>query len=99
MQPLKKVGCWPQERVFPLTKGGVSDGMEGYYKTSMKLFASLMSTMIVLSNGIAVEKETRIFEIRTYYAAPGKLDDLLARFRNHTTKLFEKHGMENIGYW
>ena len=47
----------------------------------------------------AAEKDTRCFEMRTYYAAPGKLDDLLARFRDHTVKLFEKHGITNIGYW
>lgn len=41
----------------------------------------------------------RLFELRTYIAAPGKLDALNARFRNHTNKLFEKHGMELIGYW
>jgi hypothetical protein len=41
----------------------------------------------------------RVFEIRTYYTEPGKLPDLLKRFREHTTKLFEKHGMTNIGYW
>ncbi len=41
----------------------------------------------------------RVFEMRTYYTHPGKLPNLLARFRNHTTKLFEKHGMANIGYW
>jgi len=41
----------------------------------------------------------RVFELRTYVAAPGKLDALHARFRDHTTKLFEKHGMTNIGYW
>ena len=40
-----------------------------------------------------------MFELRTYYAAPGKLDALLSRFRDHTCKLFEKHGMVNIGYW
>jgi len=44
-------------------------------------------------------KDTRVFELRTYFAAPGKLDDLNARFRDHTMKLFEKHGIENIGYW
>jgi hypothetical protein len=43
--------------------------------------------------------DTRSFELRTYVAAPGKLDALLARFRDHTTALFEKHGMINIGYW
>ena len=45
------------------------------------------------------ESKTRVFEIRTYTTEPGKLPDLLKRFRDHTTKLFEKHGMTNIGYW
>jgi hypothetical protein len=40
-----------------------------------------------------------VFEIRTYSANEGKLDDLLKRFRDHTCKLFEKHGMTNVGYW
>jgi hypothetical protein len=43
--------------------------------------------------------DTRVFEIRTYTTLEGKLPDLLKRFRDHTTKLFEKHGMTNIGYW
>jgi hypothetical protein len=42
---------------------------------------------------------TRVFELRTYYCYPGKLDALKTRFREHTTKIFEKHGMQNIGYW
>ena len=41
----------------------------------------------------------RVFELRTYHTLDGRLDALLARFRNHTTKLFEKHGMQNVGYW
>jgi hypothetical protein len=41
----------------------------------------------------------RVFELRTYTAAPGKMDALNARFRDHTCKLFEKHGMTNIAYW
>ncbi len=47
----------------------------------------------------AAEKGARYFELRTYYAAEGKLDALNARFRDHTTALFARHGMENIGYW
>jgi hypothetical protein len=43
--------------------------------------------------------DTRVFELRTYTAAPGKLDALNARFRNHTNRLFEKHGMTIIGFW
>ena len=42
---------------------------------------------------------TTIYELRVYHAAPGKLGELLARFRDHTTKLFEKHGMKNVAYW
>src|SRR5882757_11210078 len=45
------------------------------------------------------DSNERVFEIRTYTTEPGKLPDLLKRFREHTTKLFEKHGMTNIGYW
>jgi hypothetical protein len=44
-------------------------------------------------------KDTRCFELRTYYAAPAKLEDLHQRFRQHTLRLFEKHGIESIGYW
>lgn len=41
----------------------------------------------------------RVFELRTYTAAPGKLDAMNARFRNHTLALFKKHGMEVVGFW
>jgi hypothetical protein len=43
--------------------------------------------------------DTRVFELRTYTAAPGKIDALNARFRRHTNRLFEKHGMTIIGFW
>jgi hypothetical protein len=41
----------------------------------------------------------RYFEMRTYHAAPGKLDALHARFRDHTISLFKKHGIESVAYW
>ena len=47
----------------------------------------------------SLAKNARVFEMRTYYAAPGKLEALHARFRNHTNKLFVKHGMDLVGYW
>jgi hypothetical protein len=43
--------------------------------------------------------DDRFYELRVYYCAPGRLEDLHARFRDHTMKIFEKHGMENMGYW
>jgi hypothetical protein len=47
----------------------------------------------------SLSKDSRCYEIRTYTAAPGKLEDLHARFRNHTMKIFKKHGMEVVGFW
>ena len=40
-----------------------------------------------------------IYEYRVYEAAPGKMEALHARFRNHTLGIFERHGIKNIGYW
>jgi hypothetical protein len=40
-----------------------------------------------------------VYELRTYTTHEGKLDDLHARFKNHTMRIFEKHGMRNIAYW
>lgn len=42
---------------------------------------------------------SRVFELRTYVCNDGKLDALDARFRNHTLKLFEKHGITNLPYF
>ena len=44
------------------------------------------------------QQGTRVFELRTYTTHPGKLDALHKRFRDHTVKLFEKHGMTNVVY-
>lgn len=41
---------------------------------------------------------SRVYELRTYYTHEGKLNDLLARFRNHTMTIFERHGMKNVWY-
>lgn len=47
----------------------------------------------------AAAQDSTVYELRTYYTEPGRLPALLARFKKHTTALFEKHGMKNIGYW
>jgi hypothetical protein len=41
----------------------------------------------------------KVYELRIYHAEPGKLDAVNARFRNHTCKLFQKHGFELIAFW
>jgi len=40
-----------------------------------------------------------VYELRVYHCYEGKLPDLLKRFREHTTKIFEKHSMKNVAYW
>src|SRR6185369_3396929 len=53
-------------------------------------------------SGVCLRKEEppmRVFEIRTYTAAEGKLDALQARFRDHTMELFNKHDMTSVAYF
>ena len=40
-----------------------------------------------------------IHEMRVYRCVPGKLPALMARFQNHTLKLWEKHGIRQAGFW
>ena len=61
----------------------------------------LLSAALLAASQRADAKQTAstVYELRVYHAAPGKLGELLARFRDHTNKLFEKHGMKAIAYW
>ena len=62
----------------------------------------LLSIIIGVGAGIfftSSAQSEKVFELRTYKATPGNLDNLHARFRNHTTRIFRKHGMEIVGYW
>lgn len=59
----------------------------------------LPATAWAASQPKADASSTTVYELRVYHAYEGKLDDLLKRFREHTTKLFEKHGIKNVAYW
>ena len=61
--------------------------------------AGLVSEAEASTAAPTLQVADRVFELRTYTAPEGKLPDLLARFRNHTLRIFEKHGMTNVGYW
>jgi NIPSNAP len=67
---------------------------------------NLLLTALVLGAGLsssglgrARADDTTVYELRTYTAAPGKMAELQTRFRDHTIRIFEKHGMKSIGYW
>lgn len=92
------------KQIFVLTAGGFGFGIGGEPTITTMIRYTLLLTVLSVATVlivVAAEKpaDTRCFEMRTYYAAPGKLDELHARFRDHTCKLFEKHGMQNVGYW
>jgi len=59
----------------------------------------LMGLMMKPTTVAHAQASNRVFEIRTYTAAPGKLDALKARFRDHTIAIFNTHDMKSIGYW
>lgn len=65
----------------------------------MKKLPCLLPMLLFTQLSVAQQADTRYFELRIYYCNPGKLNTLIERFANHTTRLFEKHGMTNIGYW
>ncbi|KAB2641365.1 MAG: NIPSNAP family protein [Verrucomicrobia bacterium] len=70
-----------------------------HYLTPLLLAAALSTTTTTTATAADQAKDVRLYELRTYHAEPGKLNALLTRFRDHTTKLFANHGMTNIGYW
>lgn len=71
----------------------------------------LCGCMVVMALGLAVwflssagaeedkKVDTRVFELRTYHVVPGRMPAMNARFKNHTNKLLEKHGMTLVGFW
>ncbi len=74
--------------------------MKKLFKTAS---ISLFSLIIGLGVGVLVsssaQDDGKVFELRIYTATPGNLDNLHARFRNHTTRIFGKHDMKVVGYW
>ncbi len=52
--------------------------------------------------GKNIASDSRCFELRTYTVkgeGPGSIDLLHSRFREHTNRLFRKHGMTIVGFW
>ena len=71
------------------------------FVVSVAMFGlGVLTGNITQLNGVAAAQSTdRVFELRTYTANPGHLEELNSRFGNHTVELFERHGMTNIGYF
>jgi len=66
------------------------------------LFAMSAAAMVPFVSAEAEAKEASgdtVYELRIYHAMEGKLDALVARFRDHTDALFKKHGLKPVAYW
>jgi len=66
---------------------------------TLSVFLLLAAALLLAVPPVQAQSGGPVFELRTYTALEGKLPALLARFRDHTIKLFEKHGIESVGYW
>ena len=51
------------------------------------------------TDAVQAQDGPKVFEMRTYTTAAGKLPNLQARFRDHTMGIFDRHAMDNVGYW
>jgi NIPSNAP len=56
-------------------------------------------TLLPSAAPLRAQSAGKVFELRTYTAPEGKLANLQARFRDHTIRIFNKHGMKSVGYW
>lgn len=74
---------------------GLAEALEGAFARP----ASGRPDVEEKSGGDLMAESTKVYELRIYHAAPGRLDDLIARFRDHTDALFAKHGIKSVAYW
>jgi hypothetical protein len=64
------------------------------------LLATVVGLLTLLQAAPTPPPDTRVFELRTYHtASPAKLEALHARFRDHSIRLLQKHGMTLVGFW
>ena len=71
----------------------------GLYTLTGLCLLLFATALLTVSPNSGAQEAGKVFELRTYTATPGNLDKLHARFRDHTTRIFAKHGMKVVGYW
>jgi hypothetical protein len=67
--------------------------------TRRHLFPILSSLALACPTPAAEPSAAEVYELRIYTTNEGKLDALHSRFRDHTCRLFDKHGITSVGYW
>ena len=87
MQRGKRIYSFKRARIFAMDRRELLKGLSA--------IAAAMTAPTIEAQGA----EKPAFELRVYHANEGKLDDLLARFRDHTIAIFKRHGIESVAYW
>lgn len=92
-------GVNQQSPSFPVTAAASLVSLAAH--AIMKFFLSLSLLVLSIASTTNAEDHDALtcFELRTYHATEGKLEDLHARFRDHTLTIFSKHGITNLAYW
>src|SRR6516162_3707944 len=78
-----------------LAPGGMAQAMKLVFDSVAR--GSLRTSGKEQSGGMA--RSTAVYELRIYHVVPGKIENLVARFRDHTMKLFADHGIKSVAYW
>ena len=73
--------------------------LKTFLHLSLAVSALVAAGSLLLTTVMHAQSKGRVFELRTYTTNDGKLEALQARFRDHTMRIFKKHGMTNVGYW
>ena len=73
--------------------------LKTFLHLSLAVSALVAAGSLLLTTVMHAQPKGRVFELRTYTTNDGKLEALQARFRDHTMRIFKKHGMTNVGYW
>ena len=90
---------WADFQADPEWKAVAQASQEKYGKILAKAPEAIYMTETDYSPPTEKSRQDKTYELRIYTAAEGKLGDMHSRFREHTEKLFNKHGMRSIGYW
>jgi hypothetical protein len=66
---------------------------------TLAIVCAFSAGMVLQYQQNSYAQEKRVYELRTYTTAPGRLPALLNRFGGGEVDLFVKHGMTSVGYW
>jgi len=81
-----------------MSRRSILGGMKAFHLLSFLCGAAVMLGVSTLSRSNA-ESPHHVYELRLYHVNEGKMDQLKARFGNHTDAIFKRHNMKSIGYW